>query len=292
MSDAIFPSIKKVKDNKYNKLDSPKTGPLFHTIEYELSSICSKINILEEKDIKDIIIRQHKMILNYDLFLYDDKSRDQAQLLFTNRKFLKCLLDVIKLLKLDYNEMICINKLAYDYYILQDKDEEISNLLYSITTDINGYKVSYLSGILGLKDAQILAMLHSSSFKEDQLVTRVNRYIVRCSKSLSIQDIVNIYTFLFPRITNLFVYTMMENKPNNLTADQNKKFDYISIAVLELLNSLTSADIKRVLREYALVLKMVKQDTNVRFSIKSAIRFDRIIKLLRVIELEENIIIP
>jgi hypothetical protein len=84
----------------------------------------------------------------------------------------------------------------------------------------------------------------------------------------------------------------MENKPNNLTADQNKKFDYISIAVLELLNSLTSADIKRVLREYALVLKMVKQDTNVRFSIKSAIRFDRIIKLLRVIELEENIIIP
>jgi hypothetical protein len=188
--------------------------------------------------------------------------------------------------------MICINKLAYDYYILQDKDEEISNLLYSITTDINGYKVSYLSGILGLKDAQILAMLHSSSFKEDQLVTRVNRYIVRCSKSLSIQDIVNIYTFLFPRITNLFVYTMMENKPNNLTADQNKKFDYISIAVLELLNSLTSDDIKRVLREYALVLKMVKQDTNVRFSIKSAIRFDRIIKLLRVIELEENIIIP
>ena len=59
------------EDKISSELNTLQQGSLFHTIEYELSDIVNKItNIdnLDENEIKNIIIRQHTMILNYDLF--------------------------------------------------------------------------------------------------------------------------------------------------------------------------------------------------------------------------------
>ena len=90
----LFPSLEiKEKESSLNQLHQ---GSLFHSIEYEISDIINKIeNIdnLNENDIKQIIIRQHNMILNYDLFLMSPDTRAEAQILFTNKKFLLCFLD-------------------------------------------------------------------------------------------------------------------------------------------------------------------------------------------------------
>ena len=289
-----FPSLHS-EDNKSSELNKLQQGSLFHTIEYELSDIVNKItniNNLDEKEIKDIIIRQHSMILNYDLFLMSPDTRMQAQVLFTNKKFLKCFLDVIRLINISQHEKICINKLAYDYYILRDNDLEISNLLYQLTTEVNGKEVVSLSSILGMNESRILAMIRNSSFKEEKAIHRVNTYIIKCNFDLSVKDIITIYYYLFERFTNLFTYSMMEAKPSNLSAIENKKFDNISIALLEMLNSLPEMDIRRVINDYAFTLKMVKIDTVVRFAIKSAVRFTRIISVVKQVEIAEDIIIP
>lgn len=290
---SLFPSFH-VGDKSRN-LDEVKQGSLFHSIEYELSGIINKINnidTLNEDEIKNIIIRQHSMILNYDLFLMSSETRFQAQKLFTNKRFLLCFLDVIRLLDLTQHEKICINKLAYDYYITPNKDNEISTLLYQLTTEVNGKEVIVLSSILGMNNARVLAMIRNSSFKEEKCIHRVNTFIIKCNIELSIKDIIAIYCSLFDRFTNLFVFTMMESKPNNLISEEDKKFDYISIALLEMLNTMNSIDIRKVINDYAFTLKMVKVNTTVRFAIKSVVRFDRIISIIREVEIAENIIIP
>lgn len=290
----MFPSLHKKEDNISN-LNTLQQGSLFHTIEYELSDIVNKItNIdnLNDDEINNIIIRQHSMILNYDLFLMSSDTRMQAQVLFTNKRFLKCFLNVIRLLNISQHEKTCINKLAYDYYILPDNDPEISNLLYQLTTEVNGREVVALSSILGMSESRVLSMIRNSSFKEEKAIHRVNTYIIKCSFDLTVKDIVTIYYYLFDRFTNLFTYSMMEAKPSNLTALENKKFDNISIALLEMLNSLPEMDIRKVINDYAFTIKMVKINTTVRFAIKSAVRFTRIISVVKQVEIAENIVIP
>lgn len=282
-------------DSKLIELNTLQQGSLFHTIEYEISDIVNKImniNNLDEEEIKKIIIRQHNMILNYDLFLMSPDTRTQAQVLFTNKKFLKCFLEVIRLLNISQHEKICINKLAYDYYIIPNNNPEISNLLYQLTTEVNGKEVIALSSIIGMNESRILAMIKNSTFKEEKAVHRVNTYIIKCNFDLSVKDIIIIYHHLFERFTNLFIYSMMEAKPNNLSPIENKKFDNTSIALLEMLNSLPEMDIRKVINDYAFTLKMVKTDTVVRFAIKSAVRFTRIISVIKQVEIAENINIP
>lgn len=292
----LFPSLSNAGDDKsLAKLNETKNESLFNTIEYELSGIVYKINNINnisEDEIKQIIYRQHHMILNYDLFLMNSESRQLAQRLFTNKKFLKCFLDVVGNLVLSNHEKTCINKLAYDYYIYYEKDPEISDMLFQITTWINDNEVTVLSGILGINGARILSMIRNSSFKEEKNVHRVNTFIIKCSIELSVQDIINIYGFLFNRFGPVFIYSMLEGKPNNLTADQSNRFDAISVALLAIVDSLTSQDIHKILLDYGYTLKLLKKDTILRFSLHTALGYPRILKILEDINISDNIYIP
>ena len=292
---SLFPSL--VPDDKDKKLDTLQQGSLFHSIEYELTGIINKINNinnLDDKEIRDIIVRQHSMILNYDLFLQSNETRIQALYLFTNERFLKNFLEVIRILDLSKHEIICLNKIAYDYYILENKDQRIADLLYRLTTEVNGKQVTVLSGILGISGAQILAMIRNSSFKIEKCIHRVNTYIIKCNLDLTVQNIVDIYCFLFERFTDVFIYTMMEPKHNYILNDYHKnlKFDNASIALLEILNSLTTNDIRKVISDYGFILNMVKPNYPPRFSLKTATRYKRIVDVVKEIEYSTDTIIP
>lgn len=296
---SLFPSLNEANNETSKKIEELNTlqqGSLFHTIEYELSDIVKKIkNIdnLKVEEIKGIILRQHSMILNYDLFLMSDETRQDAQLLFKNEKFLRCFLDVIRLLDISHHEKICINKLAYDYYINPyENNPRVSDLLYQLTTEVNGKEVIVLSGILGLRNAQILSMIRNSTFKIEKAVHRVNTFLVKCNIALSISNISSIFCYLFENFTNVFIYTMMEGEYEGLTKDQKYNFDNISIAMLEMLDSLSSDNIRKILYDYAFILSMVKTNTKIRFAIRTAVRYDRIIKIIKSIEIQDNLIIP
>lgn len=288
----LFPSIEKSLESKKLSGDNNSISkvPVFHSIEWEIDTIVEKIkniNILNEDEIKNIIIRQHSTILNYDLFLATSDSRQYARDLFTNKKFLKIFLDVVGFLSLSDHEVICINKLSYDYYTAPiEKEKEVIDLLMQISNQINNTLVIRLSGILGINGARLLSIICNSSLKLEKNVHRVNTFIVKADLKLSIQDIINIYCILFPSFTYPFIYTMMESKPSTLTTDQSKRFDHISLAILMLLDSMTSEDIKKILFNYAFMLKLVKPGSTVRFALKSAKSYTRILRIIEEIELD------
>ena len=236
----LFPSLNKSRENNsLDKLNEKVEGSLFKTVEYEISGLLYKINKIDSIDlgeIKSIIIKQYSMILNYDMFLLNRDTRDQALKLFTNKRFLQAFLDVVGVLSLSNHEKICLNKIAYDYYTYMEKDPEISDLLFQLTTWANNREVLILSGIIGMNGAKILAMIRNSSFKEEKCIHRVNTFIIKCGIDMSVQNIINIICFLFPRFTPVFVYTMLESKPSGLTQEQSNRFDAISLAILDILD--------------------------------------------------------
>lgn len=280
----------KSPDSKMNKV---KETNLFHTIEYEFDTIVSKIRNIDNIDdnhIKDIIKRQHSLILNYDLFLMDSETRKEAQTLFSNKRFLTNLLDVIGLLYISYHEKICLNKLAYDYYQNDIKDPEVSNLLFQLTTAVNGRDVVVLSGILGMAGAKTLAMIRNSSFKEEKCIHRVNTYIIKCGMNLSTQSIINIYCFLFDRFSTLFNYTMLESAPSelSLTPYELDNYNGISLAIIAILDSMTSNDILTVVRNYAYMITNVSVNVIPRFRLDT-IQNPRIKEAVTQIKVEENL---
>lgn len=296
----LFPSLKSLGSSELSRDISHETFiPIFHSIEYQLSTIVEKIsNIdnLNENEIKNIILRQHEMILNYDLFLKSDESRNYAQQLFSNKRFLQIFSQIVGLLNLSRDEIVCVNKLAYDYYILPSnyKDPEVSNLLLQISYQINNLLVIRLSGKLGMNGARILSMIANSSFKQEKNIHRVNTFLVKCNVALSVQDIIDIYCTLYDKFMYPFIYTMLESVNGNLTEDQKKRYDYISIAILTILDSMTSEDIKKILYNYAYTLKLFPNLNNVRFALKSAKSYTRIQQIIKEIEYDgyEELRIP
>ena len=145
-------------------------------------------------------------------------------------------------------------------------------------------------------------MISNSSFKVEKKVHRINTFLLRCNIDLSIQDIIDIYCIIFERFTYPFIYTMLEPKPLNLTQEQVKRFDDISIAILTILNSMTSDDMKKVLFNYAYTIKLLKANVTkdndnrlvVRFALKTAIQYPRMLTVIESIEMDafEDLFIP
>lgn len=286
----LFPSLKKSLESNISRDFNKERRPIFSSVEYEFSTFVDKINNIDnidENEIKSIIIRQHGMILNYDLFLASDESRLLAQRLFSNPRFLKIFLDITGFLNLTREEIICINKLAYDYYISFNKNEEVSNLLMNISHQINNVLSIKLSAKLGINGSRLLAIIANSSFKDEKNIHRINTFIVKCDIVFNTQDIIDIYSILFDRFTNLFIFSMMEYKQNGMTKNQISNFDAISTALLDMLDSMITVDIKKVLYEYAYILK-TKMPDNVRFSLKSC-NYQRILSIIYDIESEYSI---
>lgn len=291
----LFPVLDKL-DNTTKK-DEVINKPIFTSVEYTIDTIVDKIvNIdgLDKDEIKSIIIRQHRLILNYDLFLSSTKTRKYAQRLFSDVKFLEIFYSIIGLLDLSEHEMMCLNKLAYDYYIIPEKDNRVSELLLAICNATNNIEVIKLSSKLSIPNARILSMISRSTFRVEKKIKRINNFLVKCNADLSAQDILDIMFILYDRFTDPIIYTMLESKPDNLTPEQSVRFDTISSVIITILDSMTSANIKKVLYDYAFLLRLkFNGDVKVRFSMKT-IPNPRIQSIIQEIETDpiDKLIVP
>lgn len=283
------------EDQKENNLKKfVPTG--FHSIEYTVKSIVnaiSNIDSFSDEDLRTLIIKNHDIIFDYDLFLKNDTTREAAQALFQNKRFLRALFSIINTLNLKSKEIICINKITYDYYVAGLEDKETYDLLFCISNLINNTTVVKLYAVLGIDTSRVLAMIANSSFRDEKRVRRVNSFLIRYNQNLTLQDIVNIYAILFNHITCLFIYTMLTPKLPGMNMEELKRFDMISQAMLILLNNLTSQDVKKVLYDYAYLMKL-RNNYNVRFGLKSATDYPRIQMIVNQIENEdfEGLVIP
>lgn len=288
----LFPSLNN-PDSEEIKSGSEFIVPVFESIDYKIDQILFKIDhidTLHEGEIKNIIYRQYHLLFNYDQFISNERT--YALTLFTNKRFLRILLDIIGTLDLSNDEIICINKLTYDYYILKEKDKEISELLLQLSSYVNNKTSIRLSAILGINGSRILAMVSKSSFKTEKNIQRVNKFIIKYNKmDLTIDDVLNIYCVLYDRFMYPIIYTMLEVEPPNLSIEEHKRFVMISSVVMTLLNAMTSEDIYKVLSNYAYLLQLNNTGKNVRFSIKDASKrnnLDRISSIVYRIELETD----
>lgn len=227
--------------------------PKFSNIDYLIEDILKKfedINNIDETELKDIIRRQYKLILNYDNFL--SNNREVAQKLFMNKKFLDCLLDIIGTLPLDREERICINKLCYDYLILKDKSSEILDMLLSISYYVNNITVIKLSSELPIKESRMLAIIANSSFNIDKNIHRINMFLTWVLPYG--YNITNIYMILFDHMMYPIIYTLLDVDPNiNNNPEAKRNYDKITATILTLLLCMTSEDIYKVLTNYGYI---------------------------------------
>ena len=211
---------------------------------------------------------------------------------------LKIFNDIIGLIELSQDEIICANKLAYDYYVSKNKDVEISELLLSICYIINNPLIVRLSAKMDITNARVLSMIANSTFKIEKKVHRVNVFFLKKdnNKEFTVQDYIDIYIILFDHFRELFTYSMFEAWTTKITDDyaqlQYDRFLRMSAALIIMLDSLTSKDIATVLREYGYTLSMIP-NSPIRFSIKNMKKYDRIKDIAHSLEVNENdILIP
>lgn len=276
---------------------SVKTIPKFTNVEYTVATFVNKlkeINTLSDKEIQSIIFRQYEMLLDYDLFLVNPESRQVAQQMFMNEKFLTNLIDCVPNLHLNEHQVICCNKLAYDYIAFHKASEcnpTIRALLMELSFRVNLSIVLPLSAIIGLDSAKYLAMLRKSSFKEEKSVARVNRFLIRSGLELREQDMINIYSKLFERVTNLFIVTMFDIPEDDLNNLEYFRYDEMSKSMIDILDNMPSGEIVKVLKSYSNTY-FLHGEPPVRFSMMSLHEsYGRIKNVINEL-IEDGIIVP
>lgn len=251
----------------------------------------SNIDSLSDSELSDLIKKTYNILLDEI-----DKKQYNGLSLFTNVRFLSTFLQVVRAIRLTETQRKTVNKLCYDYLTwTHEKDENVKNLLFNMAKVVNQ---DVLPGLLGLglneELASFLALSRFSSSKEMINVKRVN-FIIRTQPSqlMTEQMIVNIYSKLFKHVSPLFTGTIIDVETfTEEQEDASLVYSTISNAVLDILNTLTLEDIRKVLLSYNLTREYYYQGKPVRFTMNAlSDDYARINVVLAALK-EEGVILP
>lgn len=253
--------------------DEKRITPKFSVLDFSYDSFLSKIN---DGIISDIKIQDE--ILYGDYFNYDNfnnpKIRTTFQLLWTNKRFLLNLLNLLDTNKQFRDSVIksnisTVNKIVYDYYVSENKDDAVCSILLDIAKVIDAPYIIKLSTVMNIEAARFIALARFSSFDLKECIIRFNTFIYRIGIDFSMKDIIYIYsTFFRESFSPLFNVTMQQIETNFENRTCKKVYDMMSLAILEILNSMTSADIYTVLLRYNNCIQLTNNN-QCRFSLRS-----------------------
>lgn len=298
----MFPSFNKSPVEDDSSIGDDLLNKNFKLIDYSIDQILNlveNIDMVSDKEIKDIIVRQHRSILSNNVFLTD--KNEYAKILFTNHRFLKILYEIIGTIQLDSTEVININKLCYDYQHYNPEDKDTIDLMMMVTYVVNMYTSVLLSPQLCGNEysARSLAMISRSSFDGPTNIHRINDFLINFKEDITAENICNIYNYLFDDFTIPFISTMNELPSPNFTKFHIMRFDQISQAMILIMTRMSTPKLKKLLYEYAFYLKLYNIE-NVRFSLKSItgpeddILIKRFKELIYIIEHDpiDDLIVP
>ena len=267
-------------------------------IRYDINSIIKKLitdsKINNTDDIKNILMNQHELVFKYDNLI--NTNRAYVQQLFTDGSvaitFLKTLDSIIGLISLDNEEVTFINKLVYDFFecansIHYTKENEIKELLLSISYNINSSRINQLSNFIGINSANILSILSYSSFVDEKVVHRVNDFVITNISIDNINELTAIYNIIFNIIPvdgelerkgkNYILHSMLEYWDKDIEHDENqyKMFQTISMMIIYVFDLLEFIPLHELFKEYGNMIKLLNIDSNkVRFSLNKFISSD------------------
>lgn len=255
------------------------------------------IDIMSDKELFDLINSSYTSLLD-ELVKGNDPSYVD---IFTNQKFLTVFIRVMSNVTLNDEYRLYCNKLAYDYIALkkEGKDENVKNLLLLLSKVVNKDLLPALLG-LGIPDkvASYLILCRYSSRKEIVNVKRLNFMMVGSGlvELFTEQTIVYIYEKLFKSFTLLFEGTMFDVDTIGFSENMDEIYSTISLAVLDLLENMTTDNIRKVLISYEGDYKALYSTPGVktiRFSMYSVNKTDypRINNVLDLLQ-NEGIYIP
>lgn len=257
----------------------------------------SNLDSIEDRELYEILKNKYSSIVENIVVEEDEFYLD----LFTNSRFLTIFIQAINSVVLTHNDIIYCNKISYDYLTNcnVDSDEYLKSLFYNMSKVVNK---NILPGLLGLglnEDfSSYLALCRFSSTKEEVNIRRVNHLLISSDHNIiDEQMIIYIYEKLFTSMTQLFKHTMFDiytpEELQGMGRGAGDIYSNISLAVIDILNVMTSEDIYHVLLSYAKDYN-VSGDTDVRFSIRSLAICDygRILNVVDNIEYMELIVVP
>lgn len=254
-----------------------------------------KIEDIPDKELLEYVDKFYSNIL--ELLLVNNDVRYIT--LFQNAKFLMVLNQVLSNKReISIIDIYHLNKLIYDYNVLENKDIVIANSLQIIAKTINRTTIAKLMG-LGLTEdiSTEFAICRYSNSDEVICTKRLNNKIIQYSAQLMTEQmIVDIYLTLYTSMTPLFIGTMYDiYYPDDLDAigpDAGIVNSTINLAILDLLNEMTSQDIRKVLISYAQMYRFNQNYSKVRFDIQSCTDYQRILHMVCYLESQENIVMP
>lgn len=191
-------------------------------------------------------------------------------------RFLNTLIRVACTKDLDFMYVKYINTIIYDYLILDDhlKDSNVENLLYSLAKIINRRYIPLLVGAgIPEKLSTFIVLSRFSSNIEETNVRRMN-FVISGSSDTALfdeQTIVNIYQYLFNHVTPLFIGTMFDTVNEEeewITDDILEISSVINLAVIDILNSLPTESITRVLKSFLEVYEY-REQPEIKFSLNT-----------------------
>lgn len=279
---------------------------LFQKILHNVEMSDEELSVLLKESYEDIL----KCIFEQD---------DLQYLQFvTTPRFISTLTRIVSThsKELQYPTRIHINKLVYDYITSQPSDGIDDNTIYMNTLMLNLAKIvneQYIRSLIGIglgsELADYMALARYSSNSESINIRRVNFIICtnlvkdynmndEVDRAAAEQMVINIYSKLFNRLTNLFESTMFDvyNLDDVWVTDQiGEMYSITTNAVLDILNNMKMSDIRSVLMTYANDFANVfgPKGYSTRVSMRSlSADYDRIRFVVEGLQKEENIYVP
>lgn len=291
----------------------PSNSPTFNR-SILLGSIYD-MNNMNDSELRMFVQNSFRSILN-NIFFGSKESVDYINC-FTNVRFLDAFIDVVQRYiqqgnYFDRDNIVKINNICYDYITFNhaNKNPAVVNRMYMLANIINAPYIPRLLG-LGLNNnlANLLLIARWSNLNPKVCVRRVNFIIIGQPKSLMTQKtIVQIMTILYEldrdqrNFIKIFPHIMMDvlgdyddaDPSTHWITDEIQEVDSIlSLAVLDILNEFTDANIRHVLVDYTESYKLVHSNKPIRFSMRRlSDDYQKINDVINNLHQYEGIIVP
>jgi len=181
-----------------------------------------------------------------------------------------------------------MNRIYYDYNKAKDHNVFIMSKLYEIACHINKPSIQVLMGFgLNIEQACYIVCARYSTATDIKInFKRVIRAIQTMpSHIMTEQTIVNIFSKICTSpVTDLFIAVMKDSFVDFYSQDEKYVYSTVSLAILDVVESMPMADIQKVLTSYAKAVPNFP--TNPRFMLKSISVGDypRINKMIDILE--------
>ena len=272
-------------------LDYIKPAPVHDSIELDfttqnvvltpdsLQAKFSLIDTMSDREIYELVKEYYETILT-TIFESNDKLIRRSFIdLFTNAKFILALTQAMYTVTPNDITKKRLNKMCYDYLVISEHDSNdyIGGLLMSLAKTINRDKIPLLCAIPLPEDlSSMIALSRYSSEKEVVNVKRLNRVLVNQPvDSISEQQIVNIYLTLFDHVLPLFTGVMLDvESPSNMNQNAMEVYGVITLSILDIMNELPTADIKKGLTLFDEDRRIQYSDKPIRINLESITESD------------------